>query len=253
MATETIEPLEAFSLRRDRRLLLHVHEGPAIPLAPTPRGRARGYPLYTWPETVADLLVHLAGLGAALAYAPVLLLAAADTGVGTSLVAAFYLIGLFGMLAASAAYNFCPIRPLKATLGKLDLVFIYVKILSVYAVFTWAGATGPLGPWTFLLAAIVATVGIALVLADVCLPLVARVATYLAIGWSGAVGAVHLHAALAPDTFALVVAGGLLYTCGVAFYVSEGRLFHHAAWHATVVLASALHALAVLDVLSGPA
>lgn len=218
MATETDGPVEALSLRREARLLLHAHDGAAVPFAFTPRAYHGGYTLYTWGEIRADLLVHLVGLAAALAYAPFLLVAASGHGPGTVLVVLFYLFGLFGMLGVSMAYNFWPIRPEKRLLGKLDLVLIYVKILSVYAVFTWMGTTGPWGPWLYLLAAALAVLGIVQVLTDAPVGDAVRVGIYLAIGWSGAASALHVWQALPADTFALVVAGGLLYTSGVVFY-----------------------------------
>jgi hemolysin III len=44
-----------------------------------------------------------------------------------------------------------------------------------------------------------------------------------------------------------VVAGGLLYTSGIAFYIADKRIRHaHGVWHLFVLAGSATHYLAIL-------
>jgi hemolysin III len=69
---------------------------------------------------------------------------------------------------------------------------------------------------------------------------------YLAMGWIGVIGAKPLLAALPGGAVAWLVAGGLAYTFGVAFYLWERLPFNHAIWHGFVLAGSACHFLAVL-------
>ncbi len=65
-------------------------------------------------------------------------------------------------------------------------------------------------------------------------------------GWLAVVAARPLAAALPGVGLALLLAGGLLYTAGVVFFVWERRPYSHMVWHMFVLGGSACHFLAVL-------
>jgi hemolysin III len=71
---------------------------------------------------------------------------------------------------------------------------------------------------------------------------------YLAMGWAG--GALIWPGAgaeaLAPVTMALMLAGGGLYTVGVAFLMLERMPFHNAVWHGFVLSATFVFYAAVM-------
>jgi hemolysin III len=70
---------------------------------------------------------------------------------------------------------------------------------------------------------------------------------YLAMGWLPILLAgTELLRALAPLGLALLVAGGLAYSVGVAFYLWKRLPFGHAVWHLFVVAGSAFHFFAIL-------
>jgi hemolysin III len=71
---------------------------------------------------------------------------------------------------------------------------------------------------------------------------------YLLMGWLAIAAIVPLVATLSYRGFALIAAGGLLYTSGVYFYVASKRgLVHgHGIWHLFVLGGSACHFAAVL-------
>ena len=69
---------------------------------------------------------------------------------------------------------------------------------------------------------------------------------YLAMGWVVVVAAVPLWHALPGRGLAWLLAGGLCYTAGVAFYIWHRLKFHHAVWHVFVLGGSICHVLAVL-------
>jgi len=69
---------------------------------------------------------------------------------------------------------------------------------------------------------------------------------YLSLGWLVVVAAKPLMAALPFGGLVLLVAGGLAYTLGVAFYAAKPLPFHHAVWHLFVLAGSVLHFFAVL-------
>jgi hemolysin III len=71
-------------------------------------------------------------------------------------------------------------------------------------------------------------------------------AVYLAMGWMVLLAGRRLLAALPPGALALLVAGGLLYTVGTAFYVMKRVRYAHAVWHGMVLGGTTCHFLAVV-------
>jgi hemolysin III len=69
---------------------------------------------------------------------------------------------------------------------------------------------------------------------------------YLAMGWMAAFAVRPLAAAIGPDGMTWLVAGGLCYTGGVAFYVAKRLHYAHFVWHLCVLAGTACHAVAVV-------
>ena len=72
------------------------------------------------------------------------------------------------------------------------------------------------------------------------------VALYIIMGWTALIALKTLIVAVAPGGLLLLLAGGITYTAGVAFYAWQALPYHHAIWHLFVLAGSALHFLAVL-------
>ena len=68
----------------------------------------------------------------------------------------------------------------------------------------------------------------------------------LGIGWAGVFFGQHVFAGLTPTGFNLLLAGGLIYTAGVAFFLWESLPFHYAIWHGFVLAATWLVYAAVI-------
>jgi hemolysin III len=65
-------------------------------------------------------------------------------------------------------------------------------------------------------------------------------------GWVGVIEGRAMMVALPGTVVALIVAGGLIYTAGVAFYLWKGLPFHRTIWHVFVLVATALFYAAVV-------
>jgi hemolysin III len=63
---------------------------------------------------------------------------------------------------------------------------------------------------------------------------------YLGMGWLVVPLLPPLITALPEDVLILIVAGGLIYSAGVPFYVWRSLKFQNAIWHACVALGAAL-------------
>jgi hemolysin III len=206
---------------------------------------------YSRAELIADGIVHAVGIVLAIAAgSAMLVLAASRAGPGEYVAAVFYVVALLTVLSVSLAYNLWPLdSPAKWVLRRFDHSAIYLLIAATYTPFLAQVGNSPLAGWMIVVVWAAAAAGIAV---KVLLPgRFDRLAIgfYLAIGWSGLVLAEPLVATLPPASLALIVAGGIVYSCGVVFFAWKGLRFHNALWHAFVVAGAGLHLAAMLDCL----
>jgi hemolysin III len=195
--------------------------------------------VYTRTEYLSDAVVHVAGLALALMAVPALIVAAALLrGDAPALVGtAVYGAALILMLGCSALYNIV-VRPDWAWLLKrLDHSAIYMKIAGTYTPFTLITGQGlALTAWLW----VAALLGVGLKVANPHRFRWAGLALYLGMGWGGVLAGGAMLASLPGPVVALMVAGGLLYTLGVLFYLWERLPYHNTIWHVFVLAASAV-------------
>jgi hemolysin III len=204
----------------------------------------RHYP--TSAAKCADLVVHIVGLTLALVGGIVLLVFAVRAGsisrvVGVSI----YGAGVLAMLAFSTAYNFAKAR-YRPVLRRLDHAGIFLMIAGSYTPFTIHNLTGA---WAWGMTIAVWSIAAVGALGKLFLPKVDRrlwVAVYLALGWLVVVALKPMIDHVYWVALLLLVAGGVLYSTGVIFYVNKRLKFSRAIWHGHVVAAAAAHWAAVL-------
>ena len=129
----------------------------------------------------------------------------------------------------------------------LDHGAIYLLIAGTYTPFSVVAIRGRLG-WSIL------AVVWALALAGIVLEFRRRkgkrilaVVIYVSMGWLGIVAIRPLVDALGPAGLAWLLAGGIFYTAGIAFYAADKRLpIGHGIWHLFVLAGSVAHYLAIL-------
>ena len=196
------------------------------------------YPDYTRAERIADGVIHVLGVGAALAGVTLLFAFWAGTmGLGTLLATAIYAGALILMLSASAAYHMAAHTPARPILRRIDHAAIYVKI------------AGTLTPLAILLGTafgytVLAVVWV-LALIGAAHKLLARRGRMstgwlpqVALGWLGMALIVPLWPALPTSSVTLILSGGLIYTVAVVFYCWESLRYCNAIWHGLVLLAT---------------
>ncbi|WP_164898423.1 hemolysin III family protein [Mesorhizobium sp. M7A.F.Ca.MR.362.00.0.0] len=206
---------------------------------------------YSRAEMIADGVVHAIGIVLAIAAGSALLaLAAFRVGPGEYIAAAFYVVSLLTVLSVSMTYNLWPVSsPLKWVLRRFDHAAIYLLIAATYTPFLAQLEGSPLARWMIVLVWTAAVLGIAI---KVFFPgRFDRLAIgfYLAIGWSGIILVKPLVQTLPTTSIALIVAGGIVYSCGVIFFAWKGLRFHNALWHGFVVTGAGLHLAAMVDCL----
>lgn len=186
--------------------------------------------------------VALAALGTAL-----LVLTAARLGDPWKIVSfSIYGATLIVLYSVSTLYHSLRGRA-KDVLRKLDHCAIYLLIAGSYTPFTLVSLRGA---WGWSLLGVVWGLAVLGIVQEIWLARGARVLSlvlYLLMGWLALVALVPLLAALTPNGFAWLAAGGACYTVGIIFYASDHKLRHgHGLWHLFVLGGSTCHFAAVL-------
>ncbi len=201
---------------------------------------------YILGEEIANAASHGVGLLVALAATPVLIVSAAGRGAlsmaGVSVFAATVVL----LYLASTLYHALPPNRAKRVFRIVDHGAIYLLIAGTYTPFTFGILRGP---WGWTLFGIVWTVAIAgVILKAVGGFRYPRFSTvlYIALGWIVIVAIRPLWALMPVSGWVWLVAGGLAYTGGVAFYAAERLRYAHLVWHLFVLAGTACHYCAVL-------
>lgn len=197
-------------------------------------------------EEIANAVTH--GIGAALSVACLVLLvvfAAAKGGALAVTAAAIFGASLVLLYLTSTLYHAIAHHAAKRVLQLLDHCTIFLLIAGTYTPI--ALLAPPDGP-DWLLFAIVwtlAAVGIIVRLAGGRRYGKVKMALYLIMGWLVVAWAGPMAEGLGSGGTALILAGGIAYTGGIAFYVWDRLPFNHAVWHLFVMAGSAAHFFAV--------
>ena len=206
------------------------------------------FPQYSRSELLADGIVHVLSISAAIVGVVVLFLFAAGSLPAASFASvAVYSVGLVAVFCVSAAYNMVGISPLKELLRRFDQATIYFKIASTYTPFMAVKLAGWTGGGFLALVWSLATFGMTTKLFFPNRLKRTSFALYLVLGWCAVLIFLPLLGALSTRTLLLLVAGGLLYTIGVLFHVWEGLRFQNAIWHVFVLGGAGCHYAAIMD------
>lgn len=198
-------------------------------------------------ERRVDRWVHATGIAAGLVGAPVLaFLAFERCGAPHRISIGLYLAALVAMLGFSAAYHLSqdPIR--RDVLRRFDHAAIYLLIAGTYTPFAVAHLDGARGMVLTMLVWAIAVLGVAVKFAAARRFEWLSLAAYLLLGWLEFLGLEPELGALDPMATRLIIAGGLLYSGGVALHLWRRLPYHIALWHMLVLAAAACHYVAVL-------
>ena len=216
------------------------------PSSSAPREQSTG-------EEIANSISHGAGLMAAVAAAPFLILRAVKGGsaalmVGTAVFAASVIV----LYLVSTLYHALPEGRGKRAFLVFDHSAIFLLIAGTYTPFMLGVVRGVLG-WT-VLAVIwsLALAGVTMKTMDRLAHPVVSTGLYLLMGWLIVVTAGPLHSAVSESGLRCLLAGGISYTAGVAFFASGPRLrYRHFIWHLFVLTGTACHYCAVFSIAGG--
>ncbi|MCP4495682.1 MAG: hemolysin III family protein [Phycisphaeraceae bacterium] len=187
-------------------------------------------------EEIWNAITHGVGCLAALAAMPVLLVLAAERGDTTTLVGCL----IFGLsmvlaLAASTAYHANRDPDRRHRLRILDHASIYVLIAGSYTPICLTGLRGPWGDGLLIAVWSMALVGVLLKIRFTGRFELLSTVIYLLMGWICVVAAVPMFERLGSASLISLLAAGVAFTAGVAFYLQDHRRGFHVIWHVFVV------------------
>ena len=199
-------------------------------------------------EEIANSISHGVGLVAALVGTPFLILHAARHGddlfiVGTSVFAATMIL----LFLASTLYHALPMSKAKRVFRVVEHSAIFLLIAGTYTPFTLGVLRGVWGWTLFGLVWGLAVTGVALKAFDRMSHPIVSTGLYLLMGWLILIAVNPLSDRVPAPGLLWLVAGGVAYTAGVAFFAADSRLrYGHFIWHLFVMAGTTCHYFAVL-------
>jgi hemolysin III len=198
-------------------------------------------------EEIANGISHGIGLVLAIVAVPILVLSAIRAGsaqfifgvsvFGGTMVLLYLASTLYHSLSHEAAKQLCRI---------FDHTAIFLLIAGTYTPF----ALGVLrGPWGWALLAAIWT----LAFVGITLKVIARtrhsritIPLYVVMGWLAVVAIKPILMLVPVPGILLILAGGIAYTGGLAFFAAHRLKYNHFIWHLFVIAGTTCHYFAVL-------
>ena len=194
----------------------------------------------------ADLVVHVIGLLLAALGGAVMLKILVGSEVERIVAVAIYAIGLIAMLSFSLAYNL-GVERYRPFLRRLDHIGIFLMIAGTYTPFTTLVLSGDWA-WGMTIAVwTIAGAGIVGKATKLRLPDSVWTGIYLALGWLMLLAIRPISGHISSAAIILLVVGGMVYTTGAVFYVTEISPFWRSIWHSHVLVAACAHWAAIFN------
>lgn len=204
-------------------------------------------PEYSVGEEIANSVTHGLGLLLSIAGLVVLVVLACLRGNVWHIVSSsIYGSTLILLYTSSTLYHSIPLPRVKHVSKIIDHSTIYLLIAGTYTPFTLVTLRGSWGWTLFGLVWGLALAGIVLEAFWVYRPRAVSALVYLGMGWLVIIAVKPLLANLSAGGLWLLVAGGLSYTAGVAFYVLKKVRYMHFIWHVFVLAGSIIHFFSVM-------
>jgi hemolysin III len=198
-------------------------------------------------EEIANSISHGLALVLALAALPALVLSAAKIG-NTRFTIGVVVFGatIVFLYAASTLYHSLTHVRAKQFFRHVDHCAIFLLIAGSYTPFTLGVLRGPWG-WTLLtIIWVLAVAGIAMKLITGHRHWWLSIVLYVVMGWLAIVAIKPILMLVPLPGILLILAGGVAYSGGLAFFAAHRLRYNHFIWHLFVMAGTICHYLAVL-------
>jgi hemolysin III len=197
-------------------------------------------------EEIANSVSHGIGLAAILVASPLLIAHAVQVGSSTFVVGVCIFVASAVMLyLSSTLYHALPHGKGKRVFRVIEHSAIFLLIAGTYTPFMLGALHGPWG-WTLVsLIWALAVLGVLLKTVGQEGHSTLSLVLYLGMGWIivVAIRPLWLHVPLAG--LELILAGGVAYTVGTAFFAADRLRYAHFVWHLFVIAGTTCHLIAI--------
>jgi hemolysin III len=203
-------------------------------------------PRYSRGEEMANAASHGVGIAFALAALVLMLVRSLARGDALEILAVtLFGLGLVILFSASTIYHAVSQPGKKRRLRVFDHASIYLLIAGTYSPFCLVFLKGRLG-WTIFAAVWgLAIFGLVLAFFFTGKNKILATASYVALGWIIVFAFAPLRAAIPPESFSLLLAGGAAYTIGAVIYAVKRLPWNHPIWHLFVLAGAVCHFVSV--------
>jgi hemolysin III len=197
-------------------------------------------------EEIANSVSHGVGFLAVLAVTPLLVLGAIPHGAASVVGVSVFAATMAVLYLTSTLYHAFPHSRAKRMLRVVDHGAIFLLIAGTYTPFMLGIMRGAWGWALFGTVWGLALVGVLFKVVGGLRYPIASTAVYVAMGWVVVVAIQPLWQRMPQAGLMWLVAGGLAYTGGVAFYAMKRVRYSHFLWHLFVLTGTTCHFFAVM-------
>jgi hemolysin III len=198
-------------------------------------------------EEIANSISHGVGLLLAIALLPILVMSARRSGSVSFIVgASVFGVTMVLLYSASTLYHSLTHQGAKNFFRLVDHIAIFLLIAGTYTPFTLGVLRGPWG-WTLL------TIVWALAVFGIIMKATVgtrhswiSIGLYLLMGWLAVVAVKPILLLVPLPGIILILAGGIAYSGGLAFFSAPRLRYGHFIWHLFVMAGTTCHFFAVL-------
>ncbi len=197
-------------------------------------------------EEIANSISHGVGFLGALAVTPILIITAIPSGAAAIVGVSVFGATMMVLYLASTLYHAFPQSRTKRVFKIFDHGAIFLLIAGTYTPFTLGILYGPWGWTLFGIVWSLAILGVVLKSTAGASSGKLSTALYLAMGWLAVLAIKPLWLNMPAWGLFWLLAGGIMYSAGVFFFVMERIRYSHFIWHIFVLAGTACHVVAVL-------
>jgi hemolysin III len=199
-------------------------------------------------EEISNSISHGIGLVAALVGTPFLIMhALQNEDAGFVVGASLFSVSMILLYLASTLYHAWPMGKAKRCFRIIEHSAIFILIAGTYTPLTLGVLRGAFGWTLFGVIWGLAIAGVTLKAFYKTAHPILSTGLYLLMGWLIVIAVVPLFARMSTEGLFWLVAGGLSYTTGVAFFATDSRLkYGHLIWHLFVITGTTCHYFMVL-------
>jgi hemolysin III len=198
-------------------------------------------------EEIANSISHGVGFLLALAITPILIIQAIPSGPTAIVGASIFGVTMMLLYISSTLYHAFPHSRTKRVFQIFDHGAIFLLIAGTYTPFTLSVLQGAWGWTLFSIVWSLAIFGVVLKSVGGAGTSKLSIGLYLGMGWLAVLAVKPLWNSLPSWGIFWLLAGGVMYTTGVVFFIYDHRIrYHHFVWHLFVLAGTICHVVAIL-------